>query len=346
MSTDDRSTAAVGVPATLALLGILTLAPGTAPRARAAEAPTVSLLAGTEQLRLALGDGERLEFEVDPGARFRSAEPLDDGWIAAGVRDDEALLLVRGHAATGRPERLPTPAPGGALVAEPVPLVRDGRLAGLAWLAGDGARSLGVRHAEWLGDGWGPTETVSTPGPGSQLALAGATLPDDEVLLLWSAYDGSDDEVVWSLRSEDRWSEPARIAEDNRVPDITPALALLGGEPVAAWSRYDGNGYRLMLSRRSGGSWSAPRPHGPPGSLFPRFVAGSERAAGEALLLHRNAGAGGWTVLRLDGSLRITARARVESPGDEEPVVVGFDAEGVEVVVEPGQPAVAVPWVR
>jgi hypothetical protein len=127
------------------------------------------------------------------------------------------------------------------------------------------------------------------------------------------------------------------------VPDITPTLAVLDGRPVAAWSRYEAGGYRLELSRWSGSAgspWSTPRPYGTAGSLFPRFATGAN------LLLYRDAAAGAWTILRLDESLRPTARASLESSADVEPVVIGVDAEGVDVVVEPGRPAVDVGWER
>lgn len=333
-------------------LAALVLAPLLAPiAARAAHASgpeAVALVSGAGQLRVASGDGGRaeleleLELDLEPGVRFRAVEALDDGWIAAGVRDGRTLLLIRSHAAAGRAERTVAPAPGGALVADPVPLVRDGRLEGLAWLAGDGPRTLGARYAGWLGDAWGPTETVSDPGPGSQLALAGAALPGDEILLLWSAFDGSDDEIVHARRSGGSWSEPARIAADNGVPDVTPALAVVRGRPVAAWSRYDGRDYRVVLSHRDGDAWSAPEPYGPAGSLFPRFETGG--TSGGALLVFREAVSGAWTALRLDGALRPTARATIEAPADGAPAVLGFDAEGLRVVADGDRTPREIPW--
>jgi hypothetical protein len=340
MNPDLRPTALFRALRTLALALL-----ATTPATLASEPVAVTLVSGTGQLLLTTADGDRVDLALAPGARFRRAEALDDGWIAAGVRDHGTLLLVRSHDATAQPERMTTPAPDGPLVSDPIPLVRDGRLEGLAWLAGDGPSTLGVRHAEWLGDAWGPTETVAGPGPGSQLALAGVTFGEDETLLVWSAHDGADDEIVWARRSTGTWTEPERIADDNPVPDITPAVTVLDGRPVAAWSRYDGRDYRLVVSRMEPGegAWSAPVAYGPRGSLFPRFGPGVE-GSDVAILTFREAASGRWTALKLDRTLRTVARASLDSPADVEPVVLHSDSEGLELVLDPTRPAVEIRW--
>ncbi|HEX5760898.1 MAG TPA: hypothetical protein VF121_17045, partial [Thermoanaerobaculia bacterium] len=147
----------------------------------------------------------------------------------------------------------------------------DGELAGLAWLEGADGRSLAVRFARWDGERWARPRTVAAPGPGSQTALAAARLADASWLLAWSRFDGADDEVVWSRSAGpegESWSAPRRIAQDNAVPDVTPALtAVAGGGAVAAWSRYDGEDYRVVTARFDGRGWSAPRAVGPAGSF-------------------------------------------------------------------------------
>lgn len=305
--------------------------------------PSVALLSTAEGIEIASSDGARTEITLDAGARFDRAQALDDGWIAAGVRSGKALLLLRARRAAGEePERMVVPAAGGALVATPAPIVVDGRLVGMTWLAGDAPRQLAVRYAAWLGDGWGPSETVAAPGPGSQLAAAGAALPDGSILVVWSAFDGEDDEILWSLRSGGSWSAAARVAADNAVPDITPALALDDGRPLAVWSRFDGKGYSLVLSRFASGSWSEPTPVAPTGSLFPRL-----RTSAEGLLVvYRDVPASGWSVVRLDRQLRPAARATIETSGEEEPVLVGVDRETVRLIPGPGRQEVTLRWSR
>lgn len=325
----------------------------TAPLAGAGPSRSVGLLSSGERLELATSDGTRVDIAgamgEGHGVLFARAEALDDGWIVAGVRGDEALLLLRAHDASGaEPERVVVPAAGGTLVASPAPIVSDGRLLGMVWLAGEAPRSLGVRYAEWLGDRWGESETVAAPGPGSQLAATGVALDDGSVLVVWSAFDGEDDEILWSLRSEGEWSRAARIAEDNAVPDITPAVALDGDHPVAVWSRFDGRSYSLMGSRLTADGWSRPTPLAPTGSLFPRLVDSPEGM----MVLYRDVPAGGWTVVRLDGELRQVARASI-APGGETgetgetgPWIVAADRETVELIPGPGKDPVTLRWNR
>lgn len=204
---------------------------------------------------------------------------------------------------------LPSQAP---LVREPQVLVdAAGRLVGAAWLEGHDERSLAVRFAPWDGAAWGLAEPVASPGPGSQLALTGAVTTEGSVALAWSGFDGTDDEIQWSLRTDAAWSPPRRLAEDNAVPDITPALLALPGRGrglLAAWSRYRDGQYRVVVSRFDGRRWHEPAPVGPPGSLFPSFEP-SLRAAGS--LLFRTARPRGWRVLELDATGRSLRSAQV-----------------------------------
>jgi hypothetical protein len=279
--------------------------------------------------------------------RFDTVAPLGgDRWVAAGVRRASTLLLVRGEGSAA--ERLSVPAAGGRLAALPVPLTADGDLVGLAWLAGDDPQRLSVRFARWEGGGpfgsWSETEVVAPPARGSQVGLSGAVLRDGSAILVWSAFDGEDDEILWSRREGNRWSAPERIAPGNRVPDITPVVAPLGDGAIVAWSRFEGREYQLVAARWTGSDeapWTAPEALAPPGSVHPAV-----RVEGDdALLLYRDARRRGWTVLRLDPTGRVAARAVLDlaSPAVA-PVLLGSDAKGVEVAL-PGAANRTLPWV-
>ena len=189
-------------------------------------------------------------------------------------------------------------------------LVDGGRLAGVAWLEGDGERSFSVRAAVWTGSAWQAPERVSFPGPGSQLGLTGAVLADGSWLLAWSAFDGHDDEIVWSRKVGASWQPVKRLYPDNAVPDITPALAATAdGGALIAWSRYDGHGYALRMARFARGAWGDEHAAGPSGSLYPTFL-------GAAKLLYLDAAPRGWSVLDLDPRGRAKARASVASALD------------------------------
>src|SRR5690606_27472122 len=113
-------------------------------------------------------------------------------------------------------------------------------------------------------------ERVAAPGPGSQLALSGAVLRDGSTMLVWSRFDGEDDEIFWSRHDGRRWSAPARLAHDNRVPDVTPVVAPLGDGAVVAWSRFGQGTYHLTTAHWSrAAGWSAGERTGPRGSVHP-----------------------------------------------------------------------------
>ena len=307
--------------------------------AGAADLEGPALTRGRGELRVAVAGEEAYRAPIEPDVRFEAVAPLDgDRWVAAGVRAGSALLLVRGEGSAA--ERLSVPATGGRLVAAPVPLTADGDLVGLAWLAGDDPRRLTVRFARWEGGSavgsWSETERVAGPARGTQTALSGTVLADGSALLLWSAFDGQDDEILWSRRSGGRWSAPAPVAAGNRVPDVTPVVAAVDDGAIAAWSRYRGGEYQLVTARWTGSPetpWGEVQVTGPPGSVLPELRSEEDGA----LLLYREARRRGWTVLRLDAGGRVTARAFVSLPSAEAtPALVGSDRDGVALAMPRG----------
>jgi lysophospholipase L1-like esterase len=245
--------------------------PGNGPAApRTVEAIAATAATGGEpMIRLASGEIVPL-----PGPRMGALRP-------------EAVALVEGGAAEGRPEAL----------------------AGAVWLEGDSRRSLAVRVAAWTATGWGETRLISPPSTGSQTALSAARLADGSWLVAWSAFDGHDDEIAWSRgRAGGEWSAPRRLTAD-QVPNITPAVAAAGSGAVIAWSRMGAGGYRLLTARFDDGAWSAPAVVAPAGSLYPSFAAAGQ---GEPLLLlYRTAQPAGWAALELDAAGRPLRQAEI-----------------------------------
>ena len=278
-----------------------------------AEASRPLLLPAEDGARLQLASGERIALPVPHGAEVTTALDIEEGWIAAGVRPDpsgrsEIFLLTGDESAVT--ELPPPPGRESALRHQPLPLIEGGHLAGLLWLEGGDRMSFGVRFAAWDGDGWSAPQTVAAPGPGSQLALTATRLADGTWLAAWSAFDGTDDEIVWSRRGRNGvWSPARRAAAGNQVPDITPALTATRGGALLAWSRFEDGEYRVVVSRFRNGAWTKPEPAGPAGSLFPSFEPAPE---GRTWMLYRNAVPGGWTVAELDGQGRPVRRAAVE----------------------------------
>ncbi|RPH57764.1 hypothetical protein EHM82_00550 [bacterium] len=280
------------------------------------------LTAAGDSAVLETSEGRSLRLALPDKALVSSLAALDGGWMAAGSYlngERRALFLLKGDARGAR--SLPVPAgQEGLLRFGPVLLTEgDGRLAGMAWLEGDGLRTLGVRAAAWNGERWEAPVRVAPPGPGSQLALSGAVLADGSWLLAWSAFDGADDEILWSLRAADgTWSKARRLSADNAVPDITPAVTASGDGALIAWSRFDGQGYSVHLARFAGGGWRGERAAAPTGSVRPAF----ESSSGRPLLLYRTVVPAAWSVLQLDPAGRALARATVPSSLPDRPVLV------------------------
>lgn len=273
--------------------------------------------------------GRSLSIPLPKKAQVTSLAALDGGWAAAGSFEDtdgvRKLFALRGTGAGSRALAVPPGQENGRY--GPVLLVANGQLAGLAWLEGEGPRSLAVRAAAWSEGRWEAPVAISRPGPGSQLALTGAVLSDGSWLLAWSAFDGQDDEIVWSRRAPDgAWSPAQRVSAGNEVPDIVPALTAVGNGALLSWNRYDGEGYSLLLSRFSGGAWRDERAVAPAGSLYPGFV----NEAGRPVLVYLSATSPrAWSVLELDNAGRVLGRAAVPSSLDRP--VVGFDAGEVRM---------------
>jgi hypothetical protein len=206
-------------------------------------------------------------------------------------------------------------------------MLASGRLVGLAWLEGDSLARLGVWAAAWDGSRWHDLEQVAPPGAGSQLALAGAVLADGSWLLCWSAFDGGDDEVVWSRRGGGRWSPPLPLAGGDGVPDVTPAVRPLGAGAELVWSRFRDGEYHLVASRLDSAGWSAPQDLGARGTLYPSWE-------GESLLF-RDARRGAWVVARLDDG-RLAELASLAARADTRPAVLP-DGERPRLLLAAGQ---------
>lgn len=293
---------------------------------------------GGESVRIATQGGS-VALPATPGLVIENVAGTAARWVAAGtVPGGLAVFAGDGERAT----RLPAPPAARArLLGEPLPLLDDGgALAGLAWLEGAGARSAAVRFARWDGVRWEAPVNVSAPGPGSQLALAATALADGTLLLAWSAFDGEDDEVLWSAWDGRAWSRPARLAADNAVPDVTPALAVVEGGAIAAWARFDGASYTVVAARFAAGRWSAPAPVAPSGTAFPAL----EPTAAGARLVARSALPRGWLVVDLDEDARPGRRALATVAAGARPVVE--DVGGGVTLAWPGQdlPPVIVQW--
>jgi hypothetical protein len=223
----------------LALVLLMVTSPGMAgDLVQATTDGDLYLLGGGERARLGRVGAVEEALNLPAGTRIYDLAATIDGWVATGsLPDDDGYDLVIVQDRAGVRELLAPPTERwGRFRVQVVTLVEEGNLAGIAWVEGDSQADFEVRAAVWDGANFGPAEVVSPVGPGAQLALEGAVLDDGSWLLVWAAVDGEDDEILWSVRRQEEWSAPARVHQDNSVPDITPALVAIDGGALAAWS--------------------------------------------------------------------------------------------------------------
>lgn len=276
---------------------------------------------GAHRLRV---DGAEIGLELPAQMRVDGLFRLRRHLLIAGVTGSprghlagDELFLALADAAGAREIEPPAGrAPGHSrenAVAIPGP---GGELAAVAWLEGPSRKQHAVKVATWDGRGFGEPTEIASAGPGSQVALAATALDDGSALLVWARFDGADDEIFWSGLVDGRWSEPARVAADNSVPDVVPALVAVPGGALAAWSRFAEGQYRVVVARFGGDGWSEPSAVGEPGSLFPTLT----RTERGALLLHQSSRPPGWTVVDLGSNGRELRRARVETAERSRPI--------------------------
>lgn len=277
--------------------------------------------------------GGRQRFRLRPAERLLGLEELESGWVAAGIRllgEGTELLLVEQGPEGLRRLGVPTAGAGPLLRTRPAVLASAGRIEGLAWLEGAPGEPLTV-HAARRGEtgGWEETVTVSRPGRGSQTGLVGTVLADGRWLLCWSRFDGSDDELVWSVGDAAGWSAPRPVHAGNDVPDVAPALFAAGDVVLLAWSRLVDAEYRVLTARWNGGRWEAPRQAAGAGSLYPTF-AGLD---GDPYLVVRRARAGAWEVIDVDASGAPLRRLQVVDPGRDRPALLGGSGTRAELLL-------------
>ncbi len=290
-------------------------------------------------------DGRRVELPLAAGARIGDFRSAGEDWLLAAVSrtaGEPRLELLTGRG--GQVVSLPSPAvePTNELM-QPVFVADAQGFQALVWLAGDAHHQLAVRASRWLAGGWGATETLSPPGKGTQIALTTAVLADGTWLVAWAAFDGRDDEILWSRFQNGVWSAPRPIAEDNAVPDITPQLFVTEGGALAAWSRYDGNDYRVNVARFDGERWSPPAVAGPAGSTEPAF-SDAERP----YLIYHRAVPSAWAVMELDAGGAVVREATLPINTSRRPVIASVTEQAVRfewVGVEQKKISAPVAWV-
>jgi hypothetical protein len=310
---------------------------GSEPLQRGVGPRSITATVSNETTVVTLGDGAAVALATDPSFAPHDLAGNAGDWLVAGNRRGldgrERLALVAGRGARQTELRVPG-GQTGAVRAMPVILEGERLLSGeagggIAWLEGSHPRRFAVWAAPWEGEEFGAPELVAPAGPGTQTALSGVALADGSWLLVWAGFDGEDDEILWSRRTGDGWSEPRRVAADDATPDITPSLAATGGGAALVWSSFEGGSYRLSLATFREGAWSEPATLESASGLYPEFVRG---VATPTLTYLEASPQRRWVVAEIDpAERRELTRAAVASSADERPLVVDLDRAGVRL---------------
>lgn len=336
-----------GLSALLLLTSSVALGETTSLQARFRGRDLVFLSNGSTAL-IQIDGGAYLTLPISIDGTYRDLAGLPGQWILSGelsqADGSSELFILYGDDEQWSRHTVP----GGRRFSRTRPqLLTDEReLGGLVWLEGVESGSLGVRFSRWTDHGWTAPEWISEPDTGSQLGLSALVLADGTWLAVWSAFDGQDDEVLYSSLKFGRWSPPQRISINNAVPDITPTLAPTAFGAIVAWSRYDGNDYRIRISSFDGSRWGGESWLGEAGSLFPTFLFdGGDFGAGSKLLF-QTVSTSAWSVVDFGSRGQLTSRSERITEELNRPLIHNNgDSTSLEwvsildVVADPGEPS-------
>jgi hypothetical protein len=284
---------------------------------------------------------------VPVSTRFTALRAAGSAFAAAGVDQGprgSALVVVAGEAGGKKLEVLAAPAvPAGDVAFLPTPVVGAGGLEALLWIEGKNHQSGALKVALFSGGAFASPGIISPAGPGTQTALQALRLHDGTWLAVWSAFDGKDDEIMWSRGSVHGWS-PAKSLTGNAVPDITPALRLTPGGAVAVWSFYDGNDYRLKSATFSEWTWTDGEVFGGKGASMPAFA----ETEGFTLTF-RQVEPQAWKVAELDDQGKVKRQASLPTATRRPPTIVAIDNTAVTIEwsmsdASPTPVEIVVPW--
>lgn len=282
---------------------------------------------------------------VAPGVHFTALRAAGNDFVAAGVErvpQGIALVVVRGQGPQVEVLDVPQVTPGDFAMI-PAPILGPEGLEALLWIEGKNQQTGGVKFASFAGGAFGPVKTLAPPGPGTQTGLEAIRLADGSWLAVWSAYDGQDDEILWSRGSTQGWSPPKALTA-NLVPDLTPILRPTRTGALMVWSFYDGNDYRLQSARFEDWSWNIGEVFGGKGSSQP-FFAETPRTT----VAFRQVEPEAWRVVELNDDATLGREVSLPTATRRPPTILAMDDQAVTIewsTTDSGKNPVSivVPW--
>lgn len=264
-----------------------------------------------------------LGLELGPGGYATSLQVAGSKWWVAGdqlTADRRRVLFVR---AGDRDllESVAPPASEANIQTQAELLTHGDELRGIVWMQGASSRRLSPWASLWTGSEFTAPQPIGSEASGSQTGLTATALGDGGWLAVWSAFDGTDDEVVASFWNGDAWSAPQALTS-NSVPDITPSVVATADGAMVAWSQWDSGRYRVLLARIEQRRKIAETVLGGPNSGRPHLSAAGD---GSTHALYLDGTSREWTLVELAPEGRIVRRA--SSPATEERPAVVFGSD-------------------
>ncbi len=128
----------------------------------------------------------------------------------------------------------------------------DDNILGVAWIEGETLRKTRIVVSRLVDGVLLAPRVISDIGPGSQTGLKAAS--NKETILVWSRFDGKDDEIFFSYSSDtlSDWTHPIPIT-NNDTPDVLPFVISCKKGFTVLWNSFIDNGYYPMLAKIENG---------------------------------------------------------------------------------------------
>ena len=130
---------------------------------------------------------------------------------------------------------------------------------GTVWVAWSSVRgrTSQLKICFFDGVGWSDPEEIPTAGLTSNTGASIFVDQSNRPWIVWSGFDGTDDDIYFSRWDGEVWEAPSRIHIDNDTPDLLPIIVgNKDNHPTIFWYGFNGEKYVRYTSRWTGHCWS------------------------------------------------------------------------------------------
>ncbi len=126
----------------------------------------------------------------------------------------------------------------------------------IAWSSVRGATSQ-LKFCFFDGSKWSDPEKIPAANLTSNTGVSIFIDQSNRPWIVWSGFDGKDDDIYFSRWDGEVWEMPSRVHVDNDTPDLLPTI--VGNKdnyPTIFWYGFNGEKYVRYSSRWTGHRWS------------------------------------------------------------------------------------------